>query len=308
MELNFMKKCKVFRGAATALVTPMKDGRIDYESTERLIEWQIDRGIDALVIGGTTGEAATLTDEERYRLFQLARDTVGGRVPLIFGTGTNDTAVAVRHTARASEIGCDGVLVVTPYYNRGTRGGILRHYQMIAGASDVPVILYNVPSRTGCNLDIDTLTRLSEIERIVGIKEASDSLERFMSLSTLGDSLQMYSGNDTTVYPVLSLGGLGVISVVSNIYPKATAELCKLYFTGKRGESLKLQGILGRMSSSLFVDTNPAPLKYAMSRLGLCSEEMRLPLYPIDEGLRTRVDRALERAELELGREFPYLT
>lgn len=302
-----MKKTEVFRGVATALITPFMNGRIDYDSFVRLINWQIDEGIDALVIGGTTGEAATLDNEERYSLFRLAKDTVRGRVPLIFGTGTNDTKIAIRHTAAACEIGCDGVLVVTPYYNRGTSEGMLRHYEAIADASDVPVILYNVPSRTGCNLSITAVSRLSKNEKIVGIKEASDSLERFMALAGLGDKLCLYSGNDTTIYPTLALGGLGVVSVVSNIYPRATACLCKYFFAGKWQESLELQKIIGGVSSSLFVDTNPAPLKYAMWKRGLCSEEMRLPLYPIDGELRARVDEAVAKFEEELGARFPHL-
>ena len=302
-----MKKDKIFLGAATALVTPMKDGKIDYDCFARLIDWQISEGIDALVVGGTTGEAATLGDEERYRLFRVARETVGGRVPLIFGTGTNDTNIAARHTAVATEIGCDGVLVVTPYYNRGTKEGIIRHYNTVADASGVPVILYNVPSRTGCNLSTDALSELSNNPKIVGIKEASDSLERFMALSGLWDKLWLYSGNDTTIYPTLALGGLGVVSVVSNLYPRATAELCKLYFAGKQSESLELQKILGGMSSSLFVDTNPAPLKYAMWKRGLCREEMRLPMYPIDEKARRLVDAAVTLGEERLGGRFAHL-
>ena len=213
-----MKKMEIFRGVGTALITPFKDGHVDYATLGDLIDRQITAGIDALVIGGTTAEAATLSDTERYELFEYARDRVGDRCRLVYGTGTNDTRVAVRHTEYASRLGCDGVLVVTPYYNRGTAEGVIKHYEAIAEASDVPVLLYNVPSRTGVNLSIETLERLAENERIAGIKEASDSLDRLMSISSI-KGLSLYSGNDSQIYPVLSLGGLGVISVVSNLYP-----------------------------------------------------------------------------------------
>ena len=221
-----MKKAEIFRGVGTALITPFLGGEIDYKTLEELIERQIKAGINALVIGGTTAEAATLSDEERYELFRRAKEIIGGRCKLILGTGTNDTRVAVRHTEFASRLGCDGVLVVTPYYNRGTADGVIKHYEAIANASEVPILLYNVPSRTGVNLSLDTLERLAENERIVGIKEASDSLDRLVGISRIG-GLALYSGNDSQIYPVLSLGGLGVISVLSNLYPEETIDICK---------------------------------------------------------------------------------
>ena len=221
-----MKKAEIFRGVGTALITPFSDGEIDYDTLVRLIERQIDAGIDALIIGGTTAEAATLSDKERYELYKVAMETVAGRCKLIFGTGTNDTRVAIKHTLFASELGCDGVLVVTPYYNRGTAEGVVRHYESIAKASGVPILLYNVPSRTGVNLSIETLKRLAENERIVGIKEASDSIDRLVSISSI-DGLALYAGNDSQIYPVLSLGGVGAISVSSNLYPRETMDICK---------------------------------------------------------------------------------
>ena len=291
-----MKKREIFRGVATALITPFKDETIDYAALEGLIEMQIEAGIDALVIGGTTAEAATLSDVERYELFRKSRDIIAGRCKLIFGTGTNDTRVAVKHTEFASLLGCDGVLAVTPYYNKGTEEGIIKHYEKIAEASGVPVLLYNVPSRTGVNLSIDALRRLAENEMIVGIKEASDSLDRFMAISRI-DGLTLYSGNDSQIYPVLSLGGLGVISVVSNLYPKETIEICKQYFSNNRDDSLILQQQLLPVINALFLETNPAPIKYALAKRGICTEEMRLPMYPPSEIIRRKIDAILEQFE-----------
>lgn len=291
-----MKKREIFRGVATALITPFKDGEIDFAALERLLERQINAGIDALVIGGTTAEAATLSDVERYELFERSKDIINGRCKLIFGTGTNDTRVAVRHTEFASRLGCDGVLVVTPYYNRGTADGVIRHYEIIADASDVPVLLYNVPSRTGVNLSLSTLSRLAENEKIVGIKEASDSLDRLMSISSI-DGLDLYSGNDSQIYPILSLGGLGVISVVSNIYPKQTMDICIQYFANNREMSLKSQQDLFPVISSLFLETNPAPIKYAMYKKGLCSAEMRLPMWEVGEETKAKIDETIKNYE-----------
>lgn len=291
-----MKKMEIFTGVGTALITPFKEGKIDYATLGALIDRQIAAGIDALVIGGTTAEAATLSDGERYGLFEYARERVGGRCRLIYGTGTNDTRVAVRHTEYASHLGCDGVLVVTPYYNRGTAEGVVRHYEVIAEASGVPVLLYNVPSRTGVNLSIETLERLSECERIAGIKEASDSLDRLMSISRI-PRLALYSGNDSQIYPVLSLGGLGVISVVSNLYPEETIAICKHYFANNKEKSLEIQKRLLPVISALFLETNPAPIKYAMAKKGLCLPDMRLPMWLPTKITRDKIDRVIGEYE-----------
>ncbi len=293
-----MKKAEIFRGVGTALITPFSDGRIDYTALEGLIERQIDAGIDALVIGGTTAEAATLSDEERYELFRRAKEIIRGRCKLIFGTGTNDTRVAVRHTEFASRLGCDGVLVVTPYYNRGTAEGVIKHYEAIASASGVPILLYNVPSRTGVNLSLDTLERLAENEKIVGIKEASDSLDRLVGISRIG-GLALYSGNDSQIHPVLSLGGLGVISVVSNLYPKETLDICKLYFANMRDKSLDAQKNLLPVINALFLETNPAPIKYALSQKGLCKADMRLPMWLPTKATRDKIDHVIKEYDKE---------
>lgn len=286
-----MKKKVIFRGCATALITPFKNGKIDYVALERIIEYQIKGGVGALVVGGTTGEAATLTDIERYNLFEFAKERTGGRVPLIFGTGTNSTAVARAHTRAAERIGCDGVLVVTPYYNKGTEDGLVSHYMTIADSTELPVLLYNVPSRTGVNLSYGVLGRLCEHPNIVGIKEASDSADRLVALREYGDSLSLYAGNDSQIYTTLALGGEGVISVLSNAYPEYVSKICSLFDEGKQKESLQMQTDALPLIRALFTETNPAPIKYLMSHLGYCKNELRLPLSPASAATRTAVEK-----------------
>ena len=287
------KKKIVFSGVATALVTPFSGGEIDLSSLRRLIDMQIDCGIEALVIGGTTGEAATMSDGERYSLYAFAKECIGGRARLILGTGTNDTRVALAHTRYAEEIGADAALLVTPYYNKGTEEGIFRHYSTIASECAIPQILYNVPSRTGVNLGFNLLARLAEHENIVGIKEASDSLDRLVSLSAMREALPLYSGNDSQIYPTLALGGSGVISVISNLLPRETARIYTLFTEGRFEESLALQHRLLPLIQALFAETNPAPVKYAMAELGLIPGEVRLPLAEPRESTRAEIRRAL---------------
>lgn len=286
-----MKKT-IFKGVGTALVTPFRDGKIDYPALESLIERQIKAGVSALVIGGTTGEAATLEDAERYELFRASKEITNGRTKLVFGTGTNDTRAAIRHTVRAEEIGCDGVLLVTPYYNKGTNEGLLRHYEAILSATSLPVILYNVPSRTGVNLPLQLIERLGKCDKVAGIKESSGSLERLTALSSIR-GLALYAGNDSETHAVLSLGGCGVISVVSNLYPEKMVELCKLFFGGKGSEALDLQKKLLPVINSLFLETNPAPIKYAMAKCGLCLPDMRLPMWLPTAQTREKIDEVM---------------
>ena len=290
-----MKKKLIWRGAATALITPMKDGKIDFDALSRLIEMQIAGKTSALVIGGTTAEAATLTDEERYEIFAFSKEKAGGRVKLIFGTGTNDTRAAIAHTRQANEIGCDGILVVTPYYNKGTYRGVCEHYRQIAEESDSPVILYNVPSRTGVNLTLRQLEELAETENIVAIKEACDSADRLLELSAFGEELYFYAGNDSQIYTTLALGGMGVISVISNLYPERISRLCQSYFEGNREFALSEQLILLDFIKLMFKETNPAPIKYAMSLKGLCSPEVRLPHFEPEKATRDEIKAFIDR-------------
>jgi 4-hydroxy-tetrahydrodipicolinate synthase len=290
-----MVKKEIFRGTATALITPFSEGEIDYDCLGSLIDMQIDAKIDCLVIGGTTAEAATLSNEERYSLFEFCRERISGRTRLIFGTGTNDTRVAIAHSRFAEKIGCDGLLLVTPYYNKGTESGVEKHYLFIAESVNLPTLLYNVPSRTGVNLGIKLLERLSEHPNIVGIKEASDSTDRLVALASMSERLALYSGNDSQIFPTLALGGLGVISVVSNLRPRETKELTDAFFGGDTGRARKIQFDLLPLISSLFLETNPAPIKYAMSRLGLISGELRLPLSEVRDSTKAEIDRTLSK-------------
>lgn len=290
-----MKKKEIFQGAATALITPFSGGEIDYSALGKLIEYQIAGEIDALVIGGTTAEAATLSDEERYKLYTFAKGKIAGRTKLILGTGTNDTRVAVAHTKFAERLGCDGVLLVTPYYNKGTESGIEKHYLTIAESTDLPTILYNVPSRTGVNLGFNLLERLAEHPNIVALKEASDSTDRLVTLAQIADRLTLYAGNDSQIYPTLALGGRGVISVMSNLLPKTTHELCKRYFDGETEVALAIQLRLLPFIKSLFIETNPTPIKYAMHKRGFCTPEVRMPLAEPRESTKEELFNQLEK-------------
>ena len=295
-----MKKHLIFKGAASALITPMKNGKIDYAAFSDIIEHQIACGISALVVGGTTGEAATLSVSERYELYSFAKDKINGRTKLIFGTGTNDTDMVIKHTKTASYIGCDAVLAVTPYYNKGTYKGVTEHYKKIASMTDVPIILYNVPSRTGVNLTIEQLSELSKCESIVGIKEASDSIDRFAELSVFKDELYLYAGNDSQILPTLALGGVGVISVVSNIFPVAIKRLCDECFAGDLDSARAHQTELLNFIKAMFVETNPSPIKYAMSKMGMCTSDVRLPLFIPEEKNRQIIeDRLSELSHLK---------
>ena len=293
-----MEKKIIFKGVATALLTPFKDGKIDYPSLEKIIEMQIEAKIPALVVGGTTGEVATLSDAERYALFRFAKGLVKDRAKLIFGTGTNDTEAVIKHTRFAEELGCDGALVVTPYYNKGTDEGLIKHYEKIANSTNLPIILYNVPTRTGVNLTLSQLERLSCVTNIVAIKEASDSLDRLVEISLMSEKLSLIAGSDSAVYSVLSLGGVGVISVISNFCPRETAFITESFFAGRTERALEMQKRLVPFIKACFLETNPAPIKYAMSRLGLCENELRLPLSQISKRCAELIDKTL--ADLKL--------
>jgi len=284
-----MKKT-VFTGAATAIITPFKNGKIDYASFEKLINWQIAEGIDAIVVCGTTGEASTLTDDEHRDAIKFAVDTVAGRVPVIAGTGSNDTAYAIELTNHACEAGADAVLVVTPYYNKATQKGLIEMFTAIADASTKPVILYNVPSRTGCNILPATAAKLAEHDNIVAIKEASGNLSQVAELAHLvGDKLDIYSGNDDQIVPILSLGGKGVISVLSNPMPRATSKMCHDFIEGNIKESRQAQLDLIPFINALFCEVNPIPVKAAMSLMGYCENSLRSPLTAMEHEHEARM-------------------
>ena len=278
-----MKKT-IFTGAATAIVTPLcKDG-IDFDRFGKLIEWQISEGIDAIVVCGTTGEASTLTDEEHRDAIKFAVDTVAGRIPVIAGTGSNDTAYAIELTRFACEAGADAILLVTPYYNKATQKGLIASFTAVADISTKPIILYNVPSRTGCNILPATAAVLAEHPNIVAIKEASGNISQVAELAALTrGKLDIYSGNDDQIVPILALGGKGVISVLSNPMPRATSEMCHRFFKGDVAGSLKMQLDLLPLVNALFCEVNPIPVKAAMAAMGFCENSVRLPLTVIEE-------------------------
>ena len=277
-------KNTVFRGVATALITPLTKNGIDYEKFAELIDWQIEQGVDALVAVGTTGEGSTLDDAEHRAALKFCVDRVDGRVPVIAGTGSNDIAYAIDMTRYACEIGADAMLLVTPYYNKATQKGLIASFRAIADASTKPCILYNVPSRTGCNLLPSSVAALADHPNIVAIKEACGNISQIAELAALvGDRLDIYSGNDDQIVPVMSLGGQGVISVLSNVMPRETCEICNRFFDGDIKGSAELQLKLLPLINSLFCEVNPIPVKAAMAAMGFCENYLRLPLTPMEK-------------------------
>lgn len=269
----------MFIGSAVALVTPFKDGEINFETLKKLINFHIENKTDAIVVCGTTGESSTLTDEEKKELFKIAINEVKGRVPLIAGTGKNITKDTIELTKFAKSAGADCALVVTPYYNKTTQSGLIEHFSIIADESDFPVILYNVPSRTGLNTTPETVFELSKNKNITGIKEASGNISQITEIARLcGDKINIYSGNDDHILPVLSIGGKGVISTVANIAPKETSELVHSFFGGNIEKSREIQFRLIPLINALFIEVNPIPVKTAMRLLGWEVGELRRPL------------------------------
>ena len=273
----------IFMGAATALITPMNESGVDYAAFEKLINWQIAEGIDALVICGTTGESSTLSDAEHRQVLKFALEVAAGRVPMIAGTGSNDTNYAIELTKYACEIGYDAMLVVTPYYNKTTQKGLVAMFSAIADASTKPIILYNVPSRTGVNIEPATYVELAKHPNIRAIKEASGNISKIAQTAALvGDKLDIYSGNDDQIVPILACGGKGVISVLSNPAPKATSLMCKKFFDGDVAGAMEMQIKYLPLTNALFSEVNPIPVKAAMSAMGFCENRVRLPLVPME--------------------------
>lgn len=274
----------VFTGAATALITPFRNGKIAYDTMEKLIDWQIEAGTDAIVVAGTTGEGATLSDAEHKECIRFCVEKTAGRVPVIAGTGSNDTYYACKLTEHADACGADAMLLVTPYYNKATQKGLIASFREIAGATSKPCILYNVPSRTGCNMLPETVAELAETENIVGIKEASGNLTQIADIAALcGDKMDIYSGNDDQIIPVLAVGGKGVISVLSNLLPGETSRICHDWLNGEHDRALKAQLRYLPLIHALFSEVNPIPVKAAMHALGLTENSLRLPLTCMEE-------------------------
>jgi len=282
-----MKTQSIFKGVATALITPLTENGVDYPAFAKLIEWQIQQGINALVICGTTGEGSTLTDDEHRQVLKFALEVAAGRVPMIAGTGSNDVAYAIDLTKYACELGYDGMLLVTPYYNKTTQKGLVAMFTAIADASTKPIILYNVPSRTGVNIEPATYAALADHPMIYAIKEAGGNISKVVETAALvGNKLDIYSGNDDQIVPIMACGGQGVISVLSNVVPAATVELCSKFFAGDVAGAMAMQKQYLPLTNALFSEVNPIPVKAAMAAMGFCEDYLRLPLVPMEDAHR----------------------
>lgn len=289
-----MKKT-IFKGAGVAIITPFTEDGVNYDELGRIIEDQIANGTDAIVITGTTGESSTMSDEEHKEAIRYTVEKVNKRIPVIAGTGSNETSYAIQLSKYAEEVGADGLLLVTPYYNKATQKGLIAHYTAIADAVNIPIILYNVPSRTGVTIQIPTFVELAKHPNIVAVKEASGNLSAVAKIRhAVGDALDVYSGNDDQIVPILSLGGKGVISVLSNVAPKKTHDICQLYFDGKVEESAKLQIELIDLIDALFCEVNPIPVKVAMRMLGYEAGPLRLPLCEMEPAHEEQLRQALK--------------
>ena len=294
-------KTPIFEGIATALITPITESGIDYEAFGRLIDWQIDEGVNALVICGTTGESSTLTDGEHREAIAYAVKRAAHRVPIIAGTGSNDTAYALSLTDFSCKAGADGVLVVTPYYNKATQNGLVQMFTKIADVSSVPVILYNVPSRTGVNIAPATVKELSKHPNISGIKEASGNISAVAEIAALcGDDINIYSGNDDQILPIMSLGGKGCISVLSNVLPRQSAELCAKMLKGDYKGAAEMQLKYLPLINALFSEVNPIPVKAAMAAMGWCEDYLRLPLTTMEPAHREVLFAEMRKAGINI--------
>ena len=293
-------KTPIFTGAGLAMITPMNpDGSVNYKEIDRIIEDQITQHTDAIISCGTTGEASTLEDDEHLDVIKHVIKRVAGRIPVIAGTGSNNTAHAVMMSKEAADSGADGLLIVTPYYNKTSQSGLVASYTAVADATDLPVIMYNVPSRTGVNIAPETAKILSAHPKINAIKEASGNISQVAKIAALcGDDLNIYSGNDDQIVPLLSLGAKGVISVLSHVAPQQTHDICQLWFDGKAAESAALQLQMLDVCNALFCDVNPIPVKAAMNLLGYTVGDCRLPLVPASEETVAKLRTALEKADL----------
>ena len=290
-----MKK-EIFRGAGVAIITPFTETGVNYNELGRIIEDQIAGGTDAIVITGTTGESATMTDAEHREAIRYTVEKVGGRIPVVAGTGSNETSYAIELSQYAEKVGADALLLVTPYYNKCTQNGLVAHYTKIADSVGIPAILYNVPSRTGVGIKTETYAKLSQHPRIVGVKEASGDLSAILRLrAATGDDFAVYSGNDDQIVPILSLGGSGVISVLSNVAPRAAHDICQHYFDGDVRTATKMQIDYTDLIDALFCEVNPIPVKTAMRRLGFDAGPLRMPLSEMEPAHAAQLDAALRK-------------
>lgn len=295
-------KNPIFKGIGTALITPMTEaGQIDYAAMERLVAYQLEGNIDALIVCATTGEAPTLQDDEHIEVIRFVAEQVGGKIPVIAGTGSNYTEHAVEMSIKARDAGANGLLCVTPYYNKCTQRGLVESFTKIADATELPMIVYNVPGRTGVNIQPATYAKLAEHPRIVGIKEANGDISSVVdTMARCGDKIDMYSGNDDQIVPILSMGGIGCISVLSNLLPAQTREICTRWFAGDVAGAAALQLRYKPLVDALFSEVNPIPAKAAMAAMGMCGETARLPLTPMEDAARANLLRQMEVVGIEV--------
>ncbi|MCM1992440.1 4-hydroxy-tetrahydrodipicolinate synthase [Oceanirhabdus seepicola] len=274
----------LFKGSGVAIVTPFTENGVDFKTLEKLVEWHIEKKTDAIIVCGTTGEASTMSTQEKKETIKFVVDIVGKRIPVIAGTGSNNTAAAINMSTWAEKIGVDGLLIITPYYNKTTQRGLFEHFKAINNSVSIPIIAYNVPSRTGINIIPETVYKISKLSNINAVKEASGDISQIIKIRELcDDDFDIYSGNDDQIIPVLSVGGIGVISVLANIIPEDTSKMVHLYLEGKTKEALDLQLKYLSLSNSLFIETNPIPVKTALNMMGMNTGLLRLPLLDMDE-------------------------
>jgi len=291
----------IFKGSGVAIVTPFNDNGVDFNKLGELLDWHVENGTDAIIICGTTGEAPTMSDDEKKAAYKFTVDKIAGRIPVIAGTGSNDTHHSIELSKYAESVGCKGVLCVTPYYNKTTQKGLIAHYTAIADSINIPVIIYNVPGRTGINTNADTLKALSVHKNIGGIKEASGNISQVVEIGMFcDDNFCMYSGNDDQVVPLLSVGGIGVISVVANIAPKLMHDMVDSFLKGDVKTAMKLQLDIKKLNDALFCEVNPIPIKTAMNLLGMNVGKLRLPLVDMSEGNLNRLKNELINSGFEL--------
>ena len=294
-------KNTIFKGMATAIITPMTADGIDYDTLGRFIEFQIENGINAIVVMGTTGENATIEPEDQTKVIAYTVEKVAHRVPVIAGTGTNNTEHVLHNTRNACEVGADAILVVTPYYNKATQNGLIKHFTAVADESTVPVILYNVPGRTGCNLLPKTVAKLAEHPRIAAIKEATGNMAQMVEIMHLcGDKIDVYSGEDALTVPMLAMGGAGTISVLSNVVPREAVAMTDAFFAGDLEKAAKLQCDLLPLTNALFSEVNPIPVKAAVSAMGFGEEYLRMPLTPMEDATRAKLYEEMRKLGIDV--------
>lgn len=285
----------IFKGSGVAIITPFTDTGVDYKKLEELLEWHVSEGTDAIIICGTTGEATTMSEDEKKETIKFTVDVIKNRIPVIAGTGSNDTTKSINMSKYAESVGVDALLIITPYYNKTNNEGLIKHFESINNAVNIPIIAYNVPSRTNVNITPEQLLRLSSLNNIVAIKEASGNISQIAKMKALcGDKIDIYSGNDDQIIPIMSLGGLGVISVAANIVPKVIHNITSEFLSGNYNDALKLQLDYLELCNVLFIETNPIPIKTALNLLSKNVGNLRLPLYEMDNKNKDKLIKTLE--------------